>query len=906
MTSLINKWKICKNEHPFMIYVICFTLVFMFSVTLFYMSFILTKKSFIWQGETKDGLVQHYNALMYFGNYLRSLFHEIFVNHHFSIPMWDFSMGYGADILATMHYYVIGDPLNLLSIFVMPKYTEYLYIFLVVLRLYLAGLSFSYFCFNMNKDKKSIMIGALSYIFCGYIIFAGVRHPYFINPMIYLPLLLLGTEKILKYQSSKLFICMIALSAISNFYFFYMLCLLVFIYAIIRYFSLYQDNHLRHIFYFLGKFIFNVIIGIAISAIILLPVISFFLSTSRSEYKIAFDGLYSISYYLSSFLNFNSYNFGGYWTICAYTSLSLISIFVLFIKRKNIALKVGFIILTIVICLPIGGYIFNGFSYVSNRWQFGYSFIIALITCWMFNDLKKLNKKELIVLAGLCIIYFILAYRFKETRTYNFYLSSFIMFFIYIVMFFYNTKFLKKNSFFVISMVILLVMNTSLNAFFKYFPQQLNYVKEFVEFKDGYSQIYHTRAEQLKAINDQTFYRYDETNTGKTYLVNSALQQNEHSISFFYSLGSGYITDYFGEMNNLNALSSIYTGLNYRAYLDALASVKYFIAEKKQNAYRPYGYNQKVFESDKYDIFKTELSLPLGYTYDKQVSEDDYKNATALQRQQLLLDAVHVEEKLSLENLTPTLMDQNTPYTIVSQSGIRWNENGFDVLDKNAKMIIQFEGVENSELYLSYKNLAYKASKNKKGEYITEAKIKLKSDQVRNTILLKNEYNTYYNGTDDFLVNLGYSENKRKQIEIEFTQKGSYTCKEMSVSHLVMNRFNEQIKNRTENVLENVQMDTNKVSGKISLDKDKFLCLSIPYSEGWQLYVDGQKEKLYRANTMYMGTPLTKGNHDIQLIYTTPFIKIGAMISCSGVILFISVCYYEKKKTKQKINDIKC
>lgn len=76
--------------------------------------------------------------------------------------------------------------------------------------------------------------------------------------------------------------------------------------------------------------------------------------------------------------------------------------------------------------------------------------------------------------------------------------------------------------------------------------------------------------------------------------------------------------------------------------------------------------------------------------------------------------------------------------------------------------------------------------------------------------------------------------------------------------------------------------------------------------KGGQLYVDGQKEKLYRANTMYMGTPLTKGNHDIQLIYTTPFIKIGAMISCSGVILFISVCYYEKKKTKQKINDIKC
>ena len=71
---------------------------------------------------------------MYYGKYLRGIIKNIFIYHQFSIPLWDFSIGYGGDILTTLHYYVLGDPLTLLSIFVPMKYTEYLYIFLILLR----------------------------------------------------------------------------------------------------------------------------------------------------------------------------------------------------------------------------------------------------------------------------------------------------------------------------------------------------------------------------------------------------------------------------------------------------------------------------------------------------------------------------------------------------------------------------------------------------------------------------------------------------------------------------------------------------------------------------------------------------------------------------------------------------
>ena len=62
-----------------------------------------------------------------------------------AVPTWDFSIGYGADIITTLSYYGLGDPLDLLAAFVPGRWTEQLLEGLIVLRLYLAGLAFMAF-----------------------------------------------------------------------------------------------------------------------------------------------------------------------------------------------------------------------------------------------------------------------------------------------------------------------------------------------------------------------------------------------------------------------------------------------------------------------------------------------------------------------------------------------------------------------------------------------------------------------------------------------------------------------------------------------------------------------------------------------------------------------------------------
>ena len=95
----------------FLAYTLCFAIIAgaVFSV------FMINKKSFIW---VPDGLQQHFNALLYYRSWLLSIIQTAVTEHRIEVPLWDMHIGLGSDVLTTLHYYVIGDPLNLLSVFV--------------------------------------------------------------------------------------------------------------------------------------------------------------------------------------------------------------------------------------------------------------------------------------------------------------------------------------------------------------------------------------------------------------------------------------------------------------------------------------------------------------------------------------------------------------------------------------------------------------------------------------------------------------------------------------------------------------------------------------------------------------------------------------------------------------------
>ena len=145
-------------------YYFVYTFIFVILSFFVFSWFIFTDTSFIWE---IDGWHQHFKALVYYSKYLKEIFRHLIVDHKIIIPEWDFHIGEGADIINALHFYVIGDPICLLSAFVPTRYMQYFFSGACAFRLYLAGIAFSELCFETGDHNKfAILGGAVSYDFC--------------------------------------------------------------------------------------------------------------------------------------------------------------------------------------------------------------------------------------------------------------------------------------------------------------------------------------------------------------------------------------------------------------------------------------------------------------------------------------------------------------------------------------------------------------------------------------------------------------------------------------------------------------------------------------------------------------------------------------------------------------------
>ena len=144
-----------------------------------------------------DSIWQHFRALQYIGEYLRELFQN-FIHGNFVIPTWDFTIGMGGNVLTSMHYYGLTDPLSWISAVVPSRYTYILYGALIVLRIFLAGLSFVYMCRVLGVRRNlPIVIGAITYTFSAWSLAYGTWQVMFELPMIYLPALVAAIYRVM-------------------------------------------------------------------------------------------------------------------------------------------------------------------------------------------------------------------------------------------------------------------------------------------------------------------------------------------------------------------------------------------------------------------------------------------------------------------------------------------------------------------------------------------------------------------------------------------------------------------------------------------------------------------------------------------------------------------------------------
>ena len=876
-------------------YYAAYTGLYCILAVLVFFAFLFYRKSFIWK---PDGMDQHYNVIAYYGEYLREWGKNL-LHGNFSIKEFDFSIGYGADVLSTLNYYAIGDPLTLLSAFMPKSGTEYLYNALILLRLYLAGVAFSCYCRKRGQKNYATLIGSIVYVFSGLSLYSAVRHPYFINPMIYLPIMLLGIEKIFKKERPYVFIVINTVAACSNFYFFYMLCILMFLYAAFRFFYYVKKNYVKQFFMLIGRFLGYYAISLLLSAVIFLPVLYGFFTGGRGALVEGIQLFYRGAYYKKFMAAFITKIGLGSWTQLGFCVIAVYAIVILFLQKKKRPLQIGFVTLTVMLLIPFAGKLMNGMAYVSNRWSFGYSMLVAYIIVDGMERLLTLAKKEKIactVTSGLFVLYVLAVpmVRIKESFVAVGWMVLLLAALIIV-------KGERKRKF---AVLILCAGNMVLNGLFMYCAGEDQYINRFIKSGQALNVLSESPAGAVATLNDTSFYRFDVNSQGEGRLTNTELQFGLSRTGYYYSIVDGFVTEYLQENNHNNVFAHRSNSLNERVMLQALASTKYYVTKKGMEQYVPFGYELRESvafpESMKeYQVFENKYALPLGYTYDSYITRETYDTLPAEQKSQALLQSVLLEEESQhVQEGMLSFSEEELPYQMkYKKKRIVVKENEIIVKKSNAKLILEIPERSNGELYLKLTDLWYEHATNPELERFTASEIRVKSGKVTSSFTYRTPRNQFYFGGHDYYLSLNSSKKGRKRIEISFKNPGTYRFSEMKVFFQPLEQYTKEVQNLSKEVLEDVVMEEDAITGSITVSKDKVLCLSVPYSKGWTAYVDGRETPLLRSNTMYMGVELEAGAHEIALVYHTPLLKEGAAVSFFGLILLLAVIYFTEQKS---------
>lgn len=916
-------------------YTVCFLI---FCISCFFL-FAFFKKSFVWQ---QDGWDQHLRALIYYHRYLKDIFANLFIHHTFSLPTYSTHIGLGSDLIQTLHYYVIGDPLTLLSVFVKEKYMYLLYCFLVILRLYLAGAAFSLYGYYMARRSNTlkqtkitglaILMGSMIYCFNGYVFYGGTRHPYFINPMIYLPLVYLGVEKILNDERPYLFIFAVGLSAISSFYFFYMIVILTVIYVIIRLFA--KDfKKVKAFFIHLGKIFLSALIGTGLSMIILLPQLFAILGSSRMSSQVQSNWLPNLKAFETTFGAFFTADvYGENWTAIGIAMIALLTIILLFLRKGYKSIKVAFVLMSVMLLSPKISQFMNGNSYPSNRWGFGYLFLLAMAFVYGFEylfSLKRKDNKVLIIVLGILAV---ILFSNVKTRLFSIAFALFVACLaLCLLNSFHHTKKLM------IVMLCLVLINASVNAFLLYTPfGNRQYLTEMLDFRYVKKNVENNETKALDQLNDPSVFRYEASRKYAKRPGNHSLLSKYSSNQYYWSLENGNLSQYRNENGvSENPLLYCFTGFNNRTILSTLNSVKYLVADQGYDGYKKMG-DYQVKGGMTYPIYQNQNALPLGYTYDQAISTKAYNHLSTQAKQEAMMQAVVLDTKQS--DFTPKTTSYSCPFKITKMDGVTKKGNTLTTKKKNASITIVYTAKkESAETYLKLVNAKYQSFNTKqcysKAAYRKLPKIKrvqIRLNDLHRSIKattnvitsvyqgktykggslnpLTNTYNDYYHFIKERLINNGITSGGQETMTIRFENPGFYTTSGIEVIKQPLKLYETEVKKLGKETLQNVNLHeskyaraTSSMTGTIDVSKTKYLLLTIPYSKGWTAYVDGQKAKLMKGNTVYSCLKLSEGHHEIKMVYHTPGMKIGGLISLGSLVIFVGIVILgEKKRRKVK------
>ncbi len=779
--------------------------------------------------------------------------------------VYSFYQGLGLPIFRNFLNY-LSSPVNLLLLF-FNKSNHLIGLSLVIgFKAVLSAMTCSIYLNKKFKSNSFLLVPiCLLYAFSAYYR-AYYWNLMWIDGMIMLPLVTLGIESIVKENKWKLYTFSLFIMLIANYFIAYMICIYSVIYFIIYliYKTELKDFKKKNRKQLLNKIMmFGVssLLAGGLSAFLMLPMASSMASISATGGNIP-----TSQYYNFEFIDFVKAHFSCVDSVIfksdAITTPNVSAgIIVLFLslsylvntnisKKNKICYLILYFIFVAIIFVPQLDFIIQAFHVPNDlpyRYSFIYTFIMIILSSYAVLNLDKESLLKVLGLFIFCVGAVIMT--IKDTyalASKEALLINIIIIFLY-VFFLLLGKYFKtyRNIFF-----FALILVASIDCI-----ESLNYGLQVSQIADNF---YSTTKEideyisTIKSYDDSLFYRIDNPNN---HTLNDSVKSFYNGVTTFSSMAYQDMAElqrYLGNQgNNINS----YMYVDQTPIYDIMFDVKYMIGTRIDKQ------RYELLKPNS-NITKFNYSLGLAFGVNKDVLNWEYTNNSPIYVQNDFVEkATHIDNVFN-------------PLTLVDE----------ELLQNDSIRVIKYT-------YLNPKEISYIYWNNSAISFIKiGTELYARDDYYSNCNYLES-YN-YNNYEDEHII--GFS-SEEDYIEI-LVGYNYYNDGSIHPYYLDSNKF-EQVYNKLKNnSLTLTSFDEDKLVGQVYLDDDCIIYTSIPYDEGWDVYVNDMKVNTYSLGSSLLAFDANKGLNKIEFRYRIPKLKVGLIISTISLAIIFQLLFIEKKK----------
>ncbi|MDO5014351.1 MAG: YfhO family protein [Clostridia bacterium] len=799
---------------------------------------------------------------------------------------YSFLSGGGSAFLGNYFNY-LSSPFNLLVMFFPKIHISNAIALMLVCKVTLISSFFAYYIKNSTHIKLNspMTIGfSLMYAFCGFII-AYYWNIMWIDALYMLPLVILGLEKIIENRSPNLYVFSLFFTIFFNYYMGFMICIFTLIYFFSYFFFNFEKSNAKQFFSSILRYILYSIVTFGLSCIVLLPIISILKTSSAtgdnfpSTLNLGFEFLDFIANHLVS-LEPTIRSSGSVVLPNIYSGMAIFILIPIFFLNDKISFRKKASVFSLILILFLSmninflNFIWHGLHFPNDlpyRFSFIYSFVLVQAAVYGFVNLDKKSEKKAILAFAFTFLLIIIIQKetSKNVSDLTIYLSI-IFALIYCIFFIKFIDFKNMEKLISIVFVVLVISEITAGSL-KHF--EINQNK--ADYMSGYSEFYKYH-KKLKNENQSLFYR-EEMLYSETKMNPSLYGYN--GISLFSSMANENVARLQCNLGLAGNYINSYTYSLQTPLYNSLFSIKYLY--NNMPGIKPStDYYASLDIGAKYNVLENKYYLPPILPVNKDIKKFKSLKHRPFVNQQAIFENMGFEDEL----FTEIEFDDFTTVNLETE-----DDNSQDLIKKYRK-------TDSKEWSTISTNFSCEETGN---YYVYFASRGLEAVDIFGNDGLS----LHLNLNEPSLIDLGKLE---KGDEIHF----NFICKDDEIGVELFSKakmFNEKAFNLAFDKLLNkasgATIQKNTIQNEINVGEDEVVLTSLPYDDGWQIYVDDKKidkKEYLKIDNALLAFKCPSGQHRIKLKYFPQGVIIGDIVFVISLIALFLLSNYEKNRSKNK------